>query len=211
MEQTDLFGNPLAQTNNNNVKTGLNLIDGGEFIYYPDYFSKSDSDRYLNILVNSIEWRQDKMNMYGKEINFPRLTAWYGNGDKPYTFSGTTLPAKIWTPELLEIKAKIDTLGKVDFNSVLLNRYRTGDDWISWHQDAEKELGKNPVIGSVNFGATRKFQIRHLRTKEKFEIELRHGSLLVMLGALQHNWQHQVPKTKKQVGERLNLTFRVIY
>ena len=211
MEQTDLFGNPLAEQEKNSVTTGLNVIDGGEFIYYPDYFSKADSDRYLDILVNSIVWRQDSMKMYGKEINFPRLTAWYGNGDKSYTFSGTTLPAKVWTPELLEIKSKIDAIGKVDFNSVLLNRYRTGDDWISWHQDNEKELGKNPVIGSVNFGATRKFQIRHLQTKEKLEIELRHGSLLVMTGALQHNWQHQVPKTKKQIGERLNLTFRVIY
>lgn len=211
MEQTDLFGNSLAPKTESNIKTGLNVIDGGEFIYFPDYFSKEDSDRFLKYLINDISWQQDSMKMYGKEVKFPRLTAWYGNGDKSYTFSGTTLHPHRWTPELMEIKNKIDDIGKVDFNSVLLNRYRTGDDWISWHQDNEKELGKNPVIGSVNFGATRKFQIRHIETKEKLDIELRHGSLLVMTGALQHNWQHQVPKTKKQIGERINLTFRVIY
>ena len=217
MEQTDLFGKPIAQIEKPTKKeftpkTGLNVVDGGEFIYYPDYFNKEDSDRYLDVLINSIVWRQDSMKMYGKELKFPRLTAWYGNGDKSYTFSGTTLPAKVWTPELLEIKGKIDAIGKVDFNSVLLNRYRTGDDWISWHQDDEKELGKNPVIGSVNFGATRRFMLRRVDDhKEKIEIPLKHGSLLVMSGALQHTWQHQVPKEKTVNSERLNLTFRVIH
>lgn len=211
MIQNDLFGNPIPRKGINLVKQGLNVIEDGEFIYHVKYFSKTESDKYLNTLINSIEWRQDRMTMYGKEINFPRLTAWYGNGDKPYTFSGITLPAKVWTPELLEIKASLKSLVEIDFNSVLLNRYRSGDDWISWHQDAEKELGRNPVIASVNFGGTRKFQIRHLRTKEKLDIELGHGSVLVMMGAMQHHWQHQVPKTKKQIGERLNLTFRVIH
>ena len=101
-------------------------------------------------------------------------------------------------------------MSKVRFNSVLLNRYRSGNDSISWHTDAEKELGQNPVIASVNFGETRKFQLRHIETKEKIEIELTHGSLLIMQGELQHFWQHQVPKTAKKVNERINLTFRVI-
>jgi alkylated DNA repair dioxygenase AlkB len=92
----------------------------------------------------------------------------------------------------------------------LLNQYRNGNDSISWHTDAEKELGINPIIGSVNFGATRKFQLSHIITKEKIEIELTHGSLLIMLGELQHFWQHQVPKTAQKVNERINLTFRVI-
>lgn len=211
MIQNDLFGNPIPSKKFSPVKTGLNVIEDGEFIYHTNYFSKTDSDNYLNALMNSIEWRQDKMTMYGKEVNFPRLTAWYGNGDKPYTFSGITIPAKVWKSELLQIKERLNSLVDTNFNSVLLNRYRTGDDWISWHQDAEKELGQNPVIASVNFGGTRKFQIRHLRSKEKLEIELGHGSVLVMMGAMQHNWQHQVPKTKKQIGERINLTFRVIH
>jgi alkylated DNA repair dioxygenase AlkB len=101
-------------------------------------------------------------------------------------------------------------LAEVVFNSVLLNLYRSGNDSISWHTDAEKELGINPIIASVNFGATRKFQLKHIKSKEKIEIELTHGSLLIMQGELQHFWQHQVPKTSKPVNERINLTFRKI-
>jgi len=138
------------------------------------------------------------------------LTAWYGDNDKPYSFSGITLNAKSWTTELLEIKNKIETRFNVKFNSVLLNLYRNGQDSISWHSDAEKELGINPVIASLNFGATRKFQLRHIQTKQKIEIELTHGSLLIMQGELQHFWQHQVPKTNLPVGERINLTYRLI-
>jgi alkylated DNA repair dioxygenase AlkB len=148
--------------------------------------------------------------MYGKRINFPRLTAWYGDNDKPYSFSGITLNPLVWTKTLLEIKNRIEPKAGVCFNSVLLNLYRDGNDSISWHTDAEPELGKNPVIASVNFGETRNFQLRHIETKEKIEIELVHGSLLIMQGELQHFWQHQVPKTSKKIKDRINLTFRVI-
>lgn len=148
--------------------------------------------------------------MYGKKVLFPRLTAWYGDNDKPYSFSGITLSPNPWTKELQEIKNKISLHTSVNFNSVLLNRYRSGNDSISWHTDAEPELGINPTIASVNFGATRKFQLRHIKTNEKLEIELSHGSLLIMEGELQHFWQHQVPKTSKPIGERINLTFRLI-
>lgn len=210
MEQRDLFGNiinPLAQ---GKIKPGLTKIENGEFLFFPNFFSKSESDLYLHSLKEKIDWKQESMNMYGKQVNFPRLTAWYGDNDKPYSFSGITLKPKNWTDELIDIKEKIEVISKVNFNSVLLNLYRSGDDSISWHTDAEKELGINPVIASVNFGAARKFQLRHNITKEKLEIELTHGSLLIMQGELQHYWQHQVPKTGRVVGERINLTFRVI-
>src|SRR5690606_36572323 len=115
-----------------------------------------------------------------------------------------------WTKGLLEIKNRIELVAKTQFNSVLLNRYRNGNDSISWHTDAESELGVNPIIVCVNFGATRKFQLRHIETKEKIEIHLTNGSLLLMQGALQHFWQHQVPKTAKPIDERINLTFRTI-
>ncbi len=209
MNQMDIFGNietKLVQK----VHTGLNVIDNGQYQFFPDFFSKSESDLFLQKLRTDIEWKQESMNMYGKQVNFPRLTAWYGDNDKPYSFSGITLQPKIWSEELIEIKNKIEPLAQVKFNSVLLNLYRSGNDSISWHTDAEKELGINPVIASVNFGVTRKFQLRHNQTKEKIEIELTHGSLLIMQGELQHFWQHQVPKTAKMVGERINLTFRVI-
>lgn len=203
MEQLDLF-------NSSKTNTERKQIQNGEYLHNSNFFDKSTSDNYLQTLLDTIDWKQEKMNMYGKELLFPRLTAWYGDNDKPYSFSGITLKPKQWTKELLEIKSKIETKTDVSFNSVLLNRYRDGNDSISWHTDAEKELGKNPIIASVNFGATREFQLRHIHTKEKLSIQLSHGSLLIMLGELQHFWQHQIPKTKKPVSERINLTFRVI-
>ncbi|WP_300435933.1 alpha-ketoglutarate-dependent dioxygenase AlkB [Christiangramia sp.] len=204
MDQLDLFGAPEEET-----QTHFE-IRNGEYIHIPGFFNKPEADQYFQSLLNNIEWKQESMNMYGKEIKFPRLTAWYGDNDKPYSFSGITLNPHPWNKELLEIKKKIEPEAEVSFNSVLLNRYRDGNDSISWHTDAEKELGKNPVIASVNFGAERKFQLKHMETGEKVDIVLKHGSLLIMKGELQHFWKHQVPKTKKNVSERINLTFRVI-
>ncbi len=210
MSQLDIFGVPVRQKSASNPKEGLTVIENGEYIFYPNFFSKSESDSFLNKLRSNIIWKQESMNMYGKKIDFPRLTAWYGNNDKPYSFSGITLQPLPWNSEIITIKRKIESIAKAEFNSVLLNLYRDGNDSISWHTDAEKELGINPVIASANFGATRKFQLRHIYTKEKLEIELTHGSLLIMQGEMQHFWQHQVPKTKQKVGDRINLTFRVI-
>ena len=210
MNQLDIFGNMDNKNLTDNKNSGLTSILNGEYIHIPGFFSPYESNNLLQVLRDTILWKQESMNMYGREVLFPRLTAWYGDNDKPYSFSGITLSPNRWTNELLEIKSKIEEIANVNFNSVLLNRYRKCKDSISWHTDAEKELGINPVIASVNFGATRKFQLRHNQTKEKIEIELTHGSLLVMQGELQHFWQHQVPKTTKPVTERINLTFRVI-
>ena len=210
MSQLDIFGHIDNEKLDTKNKSGLVSIPNGEYIYLPDFFTKSESDKYFKVLKNDILWKQESMNMYGKQVMFPRLTAWYGDNDRPYSFSGITLRPHSWSKELLEIKNKIEPIANTQFNSVLLNQYRNGNDSISWHTDAEKELGLNPIIGSVNFGATRKFQLRHIETKEKIEIELTHGSLLIMQGELQHFWQHQVPKTAQKVNERINLTFRVI-
>tara|TARA_R110000744_G_scaffold2614_2_gene10404 strand:- start:6087 stop:6701 length:615 start_codon:yes stop_codon:yes gene_type:complete len=185
-------------------------IQNGEYIYIPNFYDTVTADKYLNRLISDIKWKQESMKMYGKEIPFPRLTAWYGDQDKPYSFSGITLQPHPWSPGLSKIKNDIEPKANVVFNSVLLNRYRDGSDSISWHTDAEKELGQNPVIASVNFGAERKFQLKHKETEERINIVLQHGSLLIMQGELQHYWKHQIPKTKKPLGERVNLTFRVI-
>ena len=185
-------------------------IENGEYIYIPDFYDKVTADKYLTKLIDGIHWKQESMNMYGKEIPFPRLTAWYGDNEKPYSFSGITLQPHPWSPGLLKIKKDIEPKANVVFNSVLLNRYRDGTDSISWHTDAEKELGQNPVIASVNFGTERKFQLKHKDTAQRIDIILQHGSLLIMQGELQHYWKHQIPKTKKLLGERVNLTFRVI-
>jgi len=185
-------------------------IKNGSYYFEENFFPKKYADALLERFVKNIEWKQESMNMYGKEVKFPRLTAWYGDDDKPYSFSGITLQPKPWTKELLYIKEQIEPIAGVTFNSVLLNLYRDGNDSISWHTDAEKELGQNPVIGSVNFGDTRTFQLKHIETGEKISIELAHGSMLIMKGELQHFWKHQVPKTSKKKQARVNLTFRVI-
>ena len=203
--QVDLFGQTI-ETPNPIIK-----LQDAELLYHPAFYDKAESDKIFKTLLETIEWKQDKIMMYGKELPLPRLSAWYGDNNKPYTYSGITLNPLPWTEELLQIKVKIETEAKVKFSSVLLNRYRDGQDYVGWHTDAEKELGKNPVIGSVNFGATRKFQLRRIDDhKEKFEVELKHGTFLLMQGSTQHYWQHQVPKTATKIGERLNLTFRVI-
>lgn len=203
MDQLDLFGiskNPNEPTS----------ILGGAYLHISNFFTKVKADLFLKSFIENIEWNQEGMMMYGKYVQFPRLTAWYGDNDKPYSFSGITLQPKPWNNELMEIRGLIEPLAGMTFNSVLLNRYRDGSDSISWHTDAEKELGINPVIASVNFGEERVFQLKHIKTQERIDILLKHGSLLIMSGELQHNWLHQVPKTKKVIGERVNLTFRTI-
>jgi alkylated DNA repair dioxygenase AlkB len=208
-------------------------IPNGKILYSKHFFDKKISDRSLEYLLenksydihntnwreinpsnvewNNIKWRQDKIKMFGKEVLLPRYSAWYGDDNKPYTYSGITLYPNTWNKGLEYLKHELEKLAEVDFNSVLLNWYRDGNDSISWHTDAEKELGKNPVIGSVNFGATRKFQLRRIdNKKEKIEIPLSHGTVLIMIGETQHYWQHSVPKEKKIDKLRINLTFRQI-
>lgn len=188
----------------------LHQIRDGEYIFIQNFFDTDTANKYLKQLLENIEWKQESMNMFGKRIPFPRLTAWYGEEGKNYSYSGVTHQPLPWSKELLEIKQKIEEVSDTSFNSVLLNLYRNGNDSMSWHTDAEPELGRNPIIASINFGDSRNFHLRHMKTKEKIEIELTHGSLLVMQGELQHHWQHQVPKTKKSSQPRINLTFRRI-
>lgn len=163
------------------------------------------------IKFKNIAWKHDSIRMYGKEMPLPRLTSWYGDEGKGYTYSGITSRPNAWNKGLLHIKGEVERAAAVNFNSVLLNWYRSGEDYLNWHADDERELGKNPVIASVSFGETRDFLIRRCDDhKAKISIPLSHGSLLVMRGELQHYWQHSVPKRKKIEGSRFNLTFRRI-
>lgn len=211
--QGDLFSGfgSIGHTATNKTTEQMLSLPDGEVTFYPNFFSKQESDDFFQVLISDIKWRQDRMNVYGKEVDLPRKTAWYGNKDNSYTFSGIHLDPEPWTPTLLLIKERIEKIVESQFNSVLLNLYRDGNDGISWHTDAEKELGKNPVIASVSFGGARRFMFRHKNNKDlKAEVELTHGSFLLMAGATQHFWQHQIPKTSKKVEPRINLTFRVI-
>ena len=180
--------------------------------HYPNLFSSQEADDLFHALKNEIEWKQEQIKFYGQIHDLPRLTAWYGDSNKAYKYSGIEVISSPWTPALIQIKNKVESVSSVQFNSVLLNLYRSGADGVSWHSDDEPELGVNPVIGSVSLGESRSFQLKHkVNTDLKQKIILEHGSYLLMQGKTQHHWIHQIPKSKKKMSERINLTFRVIY
>jgi alkylated DNA repair dioxygenase AlkB len=212
------------------------LVPNGELIYAEHFFDKKVSDRsveyfqendsvdwqqigwkqlseddFSRIKFANINWKQDKIKLYGKIIPLPRLTSWYGDSGKTYTYSGIASKPNEWNKGLLYLKHQIEQCAGVEFNSVLLNWYRDGEDCLSWHADDEKELGINPIIASANFGETRDFIVRRNDDpSKKIILPLKHGTLLLMRGELQHFWQHSVPKRKKVKGSRFNLTFRRI-
>jgi len=182
-----------------------------DVIFYEDFFSSEESNHYFDVLRETIQWEQQELKMFGKSIALPRLTAWYGDEGKPYSYSGITHHPHAWTSELLEIKSKVEDVAEVAFNSVLLNLYRDEQDSVGWHSDDEAELGENPVIASISFGDVRQFQFKHkIDSKQRLSIDLTSGSLLLMRGATQHHWKHRIPKTKQAKSERMNLTFRMI-
>jgi alkylated DNA repair dioxygenase AlkB len=177
-----------------------------------EFFTPAESDNLLADLTANIAWEQKAIQFMGKQVMQPRLIAWYGDEGKSYSYSGLTVHPLPWTPTLLNMKARVEAAADVTFNSVLLNLYRTGQDSVGWHSDDEPELGTNPVIASISLGAARSFQFKHKTNPDlKMAIELTHGSLLLMRGITQHFWKHQIPKTKKELDPRINLTFRVIY
>lgn len=186
-----------------------NLIpkDGKLEYIYP--FMRKD---YLHELIDQVEWKQDQIKMFGKTNPLPRLTAWYGDSDTEYTYSGITNKPTSWTPLLLKLKSAVELQCNTKFNSVLINYYRDGSDHMSWHSDNERELGANPIIASLSFGEKRKFQLKHKSDKglELVTIETDTDSLIIMKGALQEHWKHRITKTSKSIGPRINLTFRSI-
>ena len=186
-------------------------IKDGELYYDRFFFSNIEANKYFNLLKKEIQWQQDNIKIFGKIYPQPRLTALYANNNKSYSYSNIKMQPITFTPTLFDIKSKIEKRLNSQFTSCLLNLYRNGQDSNGWHADNEKELGLNPVIASLSLGAERVFHMKHRNDKkEKVKINLTNGSLLVMRGRTQHHWLHQIPKTRKKVGERINLTFRII-
>ena len=167
-------------------------------------------EEFKSIGFKNIKWKHENINLYGKNLLLPRMTAWYGDHGKSYSYSGINSNPNEWNKGLIDIKQRIEEVALVKFNSVLMNWYRDGADYLNWHADNEKELAVNPIIGSVNFGSRRDFILRNNDKSLKITIPLNHGTLLIMGGELQHYWQHCVPKRKKVKDMRINLTFRVI-
>ena len=189
--------------------TNLLPIDG-TVNYYGKLFTGEESNYYFETLLNTIEWKNDEAVIFGKRIITKRKVAWYGEKEFEYTYSNTTKKALPWTKELLDLKDLIEAQTGESFNSCLLNLYHTGEEGMAWHSDGEKDLKKNGAIGSMSFGAERKFSFKHKTSKKTVSVILEHGSLLVMKDATQTHWLHRLPPTKSTMKPRVNLTFRTI-
>lgn len=188
----------------------LQLPDA-EIKYFPYFLNADKADTIFNKLYENVPWQQDDIKVFGKTYAQPRLTALYGNNGQPYSYSNITMQPHPFSLELKDLLRNVEVLSGIKFTTCLLNLYRDGKDSNGWHADDEKELGKNPPIASISLGHPRYFHLKHKTRKElKHKILLEHGSLLLMTGPTQHFWKHQIPKTAKPIGERINLTFRII-
>ena len=187
------------------------LPQDGTLIYRPDFIGPDDALVFLDKLTHNIDWENHSIRLFNRLVEVPRLTAWYG--DMEYKYSGVLNIPLPWTHELYELKELAEKACKTEFNSVLLNLYRDGNDHMGWHADDEKSLGKNPVIASVSLGEVRKFGLKHRYDKsiKPVSLELASGSLVIMKNEIQEYWHHRIHPTKKQKGARINLTFRKVY
>ncbi len=202
----------------------VTVLEGGKVVYFPQWLQQYAEEFSFSVehvyqqLKDNVQWEQSEITLYGKTMRIPRLNAWYGDKQCGYRYSGKYFPPLPWLPELLEIQQAIHvaieqyagTDDKGNLNSVLVNCYRHGQDSVAWHSDDEPELGINPMVASLSLGGSRKFQMKHRHHSmiDRKEWILNHGDLLLMVGATQHNWHHQIPKTRQVVQERINLTFR---
>jgi alkylated DNA repair dioxygenase AlkB len=176
------------------------------------FCDRAGAEKWFARLHAEISWTQHRLHIFGREVASPRLSCWIGDADTVYTYSRTRFEPQPWTPALLELRNALKRLCAGEHNSVLCNLYRDGRDAMGWHSDSEAELGPNPLIASLTFGATRRFRLRHRRDPaSRVEIELESGSLLLMAGATQSNYRHDLPRTARAIGPRINLTFRHIH
>lgn len=189
----------------------LPTLADAELDYLPGWVDAGLADNWLHALVEQTPWQQPELFIHGRYHRTPRLTAWYGDPAARYRYSGRIHEPLPWTPLLDEIRQRVAQDVGQPLNAVLLNYYRDGQDSMGWHSDAEPELGRDPLIASLNLGGSRRFDLRRVgSTRIEHSLTLEHASLLVMHGPTQHHWQHQVAKTRQACAPRLNLTFRLI-
>lgn len=195
----------------NNFDSSINLLPfDGTVNYYGIILKREEANFYLNSLLETIEWKNDEAIIFGKKYITKRKVAWYGDLPFEYAYSNTTKRALPWTKELLELKIIVEKETGEQYNSCLLNLYHNGDEGMAWHSDAEKDLKKNGAIGSLSFGAERKFSFKHKENKATVSVLLENGSLLVMKHQTQLYWLHRLPASRKVFQPRVNLTFRTI-
>ena len=175
------------------------------------WLTPAEADALFAQLRTQVAWEVHRLRLFGREVDSPRLSCWIGDPDAGYRYSGRYFAPRLWPPVLQPIRARLARELGVAFNSVLANLYRSGADAMGWHSDDERELGARPVIASLSLGAERRFLLRHRREPErKLAIALGPGSLLVMSADTQRHYRHSLPRTRRAVGERINLTFRVV-
>lgn len=186
-------------------------LPGAELQFDPHWLSRHEADELMAALLDAVPWEIHRIRLFGREVDSPRLSCWIGDPEARYRYSGTLFAPRPWHACLLPVRARLSRQLDVAFNSVLANRYRSGCDAMGWHSDNEPELGARPVIASLSLGATRRFKLKS-RTPDGpgMDLDLPHGSLLVMHGDTQTHYRHALPRTAKAVGERINLTFRRI-
>ena len=195
----DLFAEP----------TSPNLLPrDGDSRYVESFLGAGEADGFYQRLHEEIDWQRDRVKIYGRDILTKRAVAWHGDAPYSYTYSHNTKIAAPWTPALEALKARVEAASEARFNCCLLNLYHSGEEGMAWHSDDEKELQPNGSIASVSLGAPRRFVFRHKQDKQKCEIELGHGSLLVMHAPTQDYWHHSLPPMRRVKGARINLTFR---
>jgi len=205
-----LFMNPTASYLNDSL------------LYFGQFLSKSEADELEQQLQRHVPWQQERIRMMGRWILQPRLTAWYGDADAQYTYAGLVNQPLPWLPELAQLRKRVESAVGLHFNSVLLNLYRNGRDYMGWHADDERALGRDPVIASLSLGAARRFCLRPREAQKRREspflnaseetlrIVLEPGSLLLMQAGIQHRYKHALPKALRVTEPRINLTFRRI-
>jgi len=178
--------------------------------YVPDFISTEESQALVAKWTAELDWVRSEITLFGRKVPIPRLNTWYG--DRDYAYSGTRFEARPWTPELSRVRQKVEDYSGLEFNSVLINWYRDGQDSMGWHSDNEASLGKSPQIASVSLGECRKFSLREIKDRNnKHTVMLNDGSLLLMLGETQILWQHSLPRTRLPMTNRINLTFRFVH
>lgn len=188
----------------------LELPDA-DVLYRPGWLDPTAAETAFAALIAEIDWQAHRIRLFGREVETPRLCNWTGDPAAAYAYSGTRFEPQPWTPTLQRVRERLQGEGVGTFNSVLANRYRSGRDSMGWHSDDERELGPAPVIASLSLGAPRRFRLRHRRDPAlRAERVLESGSLLIMRGQTQRHYRHDLPKTARPVGERINLTFRWI-
>ncbi len=195
----------------NTISPSMNLLpQDGVVNYYGRVLSMQNADKFFNHLLIAIDWKNDEVIVSGNKIVTKRKVAWYADEPFSYTYSKTVKHALPWSMELLQLKEVAEQYSKESFNSCLLNLYHDGSEGMTWHSDGEAELKQNGAIGSLSFGAERKFSFKHKKTNEVVSLVLEHGSLLIMKSVTQSHWLHSLPLAKKIDTPRINLTFRTI-